>query len=440
LGIGLDGVYLPSSPKMGYSMKTKLEALVSYLAGHEGDDAERLRAELGDPASEVNQFLTEIQALSRNALDERVLKWLGLPPHLPVNWLSAARQPTAPSVTRAVIRALPLLLSVAACLLAFLLWLDCQRHRHQLELALEEAHSGPRVGEAVDAVAAIARPKGLIAADGERQEPAPSQLVPAPVSAPGATAPVTEPAPTAKHPPDTDQQVKSAEPMPTTPTGPKQGNGKEQKPAGETSADRGAGGLPVVVEAAGPKPAHTRTRDHDKREESLKPDSVMVPQIVGLPYATAKKRIEAAGLVLKPAQGPENALVKRQAPAAETLVKRGEVIMATLSSETSPTPGLSRVPNLLGVTGAENAGKILKQAGLDFAAYRIVDGRRVLIVPKNYPQLENLKVTQQLPAQGTLVAGLTCVECVFAARREVPPPQITPPNVIGKSNVKSEKK
>jgi beta-lactam-binding protein with PASTA domain len=227
--------------------------------------------------------------------------------------------------------------------------------------------------------------------------------------------------------------------LPTKASDSKQENGKEQKPASETSADRGGGGLPVLLDPARPKPAPTL--DYGKpHSKPLKPEPVIVPQIVGLPYAAAKKRIEAAGLVLKPAQGPENALVKRQAPAAETLVKRGEIVMATLSSETSPTPVLSRVPNLLGVTGAENAGKILKQAGLDFSAYRIVDGKRILIVPKDYPQLENLKVIQQLPGQGKLVSGRTCVECIFAARQDVPPPQTTPPNVIGKTNAKSEKK
>jgi hypothetical protein len=422
---------------MGYSMKTKLEALVAYLAGDKGDDAGQLRAELDDPASEVSQFLADVQAMSRNTFDERVMRWLGLPPHFPVNGLSAAHQPTAPSVTRAVIRALPLVLSVAACLFALALWLDCRRHRHQLEVALEEAHAGLQVAENV--VAAVAGPKGLIAADGEGQEAAPTQLVSAPVSAPGATAPMTEPDPTARRPPDADQQVKSVEPLPTKASDSKQENGKEQKPASETSADRGGGGLPVLLDPARPKPAPTL--DYGKpHSKPLKPEPVIVPQIVGLPYAAAKKRIEAAGLVLKPAQGPENALVKRQAPAAETLVKRGEIVMATLSSETSPTPVLSRVPNLLGVTGAENAGKILKQAGLDFSAYRIVDGKRILIVPKDYPQLENLKVIQQLPGQGKLVSGRTCVECIFAARQDVPPPQTTPPNVIGKTNAKSEKK
>jgi beta-lactam-binding protein with PASTA domain len=151
--------------------------------------------------------------------------------------------------------------------------------------------------------------------------------------------------------------------------------------------------------------------------ESRKLERVVVPQVVGLSYAAAKKRIAAAGLVLKPAQGPETTLVKRQAPAAETLVKRGDMIMVTLNTETSSAPALLRVPNLLGVTGAENAGKILKQAGLEFAAYRIVDGKRVLIVPKNYAQLVNLKVVQQSPAQGTLVPGRTCVECILAARQ-----------------------
>jgi hypothetical protein len=56
-------------------MKTELDAVVDFLAGGRGGDAERVRAALADPAS---RFLTASRALSRAALGPQVFRGLGL--------------------------------------------------------------------------------------------------------------------------------------------------------------------------------------------------------------------------------------------------------------------------------------------------------------------------------------------------------------------------
>jgi hypothetical protein len=46
-------------------MKTKLETMVGYLAGRQGDAVERIRLELADPGSEASQWLAEVRSRSR---------------------------------------------------------------------------------------------------------------------------------------------------------------------------------------------------------------------------------------------------------------------------------------------------------------------------------------------------------------------------------------
>lgn len=50
-------------------MKTKLETMVGYLAGRQGDAVERIRLELADPGSDASQWLAELRSRSRALFD-----------------------------------------------------------------------------------------------------------------------------------------------------------------------------------------------------------------------------------------------------------------------------------------------------------------------------------------------------------------------------------
>ena len=146
-----------------------------------------------------------------------------------------------------------------------------------------------------------------------------------------------------------------------------------------------------------------------------RPEKVAVPRIQGLSYAEAKKRVEAAGLVLKTARNSPVGLVKGQNPAAGSFVKRGEVVLVTLTPDPLPPPAMIPVPNVCGLTGAKNTQIQLQRAGLAFAAYRVVNGKPIVIAPQNYNQLEKFKVVKQRPLSGASVPAGTCVECIFEA-------------------------
>jgi hypothetical protein len=62
-------------------MKTKLEMMVGYLAGRQGESAESIRRELRDPAGEASRWLEEVQLRSRDILDGGLLKSRGLDLH-----------------------------------------------------------------------------------------------------------------------------------------------------------------------------------------------------------------------------------------------------------------------------------------------------------------------------------------------------------------------
>jgi hypothetical protein len=50
-------------------MKTKLEMMIGYLAGRQGESAESIRRELRDPASEASRWLEAVRLRSRTVLD-----------------------------------------------------------------------------------------------------------------------------------------------------------------------------------------------------------------------------------------------------------------------------------------------------------------------------------------------------------------------------------
>jgi hypothetical protein len=101
-------------------MNSKLEAVVEYLAGEGGTGAERVREEFADSASEVSQFLAASRRLSRDLLAEPVLVGLlGLPPN--PTWPSTGSVAWVPHVLS---RALPWVISLGACVLTGVLWLN----------------------------------------------------------------------------------------------------------------------------------------------------------------------------------------------------------------------------------------------------------------------------------------------------------------------------
>ncbi len=413
-------------------MRSKLESLVAYLAGREDDDGEWIRHELGDPASEASQFLAAARELSRDAFAEHVLKWLGLPSfsgsltrkplcpaegyRLRVNGLekgegsAIAHRKPSPSAAQVAVRFLPWFLSVAACALAILLWLDCRRHRQELEAALEVALARPQAE--ADFAAPMDDQQRMNPLSGRSQRNADDRLATPPPSASGELEQRTLPDGTGPPFANAKKRVEAARPMPTTGKDAEQGTVKGNPPPAGNS-DKG--GREVVIPDP-PAPGQVQAPDSRKPGvDSQQHELVAIPRIEGLSYAEAKKRVEAAGLVLKPARNRENGLVKGQNPAAGTLVKRGDGVLVTLTPEPSPPTAMVQVPNVCGIMGPRKVDMSLKRAGLALAAYRMVNGKRILIPSQNYDQLGKLKVVKQRPLFGASVPGGTIIECIFEA-------------------------
>src|SRR5262245_11462758 len=58
-----------STGGLAVTMKTKLEMMIGYLAGRQGESAESIRCELRDPASEASRWLEAVRRRSRDVLD-----------------------------------------------------------------------------------------------------------------------------------------------------------------------------------------------------------------------------------------------------------------------------------------------------------------------------------------------------------------------------------
>jgi hypothetical protein len=110
-------------------MSSRLETMVAYLAGQEGDEAEQFCVALADPTSEASQFLSATQQLSRNLFGDHALRWLGVSPALAGVEVLAAGPPASRGARSRLVGAVPWLLAGTACLLASLFWLDCRAHR-----------------------------------------------------------------------------------------------------------------------------------------------------------------------------------------------------------------------------------------------------------------------------------------------------------------------
>src|SRR5262249_46631415 len=136
--------------EVGGPMSTRLQALVDYLAGGEGEAVEQIRAGLDDPAGETSRFLEETQRLSRTLFDEEALGVLGLPPDPVPEQATRPPAPPRPSAPGAWPGVIPWLISAAASVLLFLFWQDYRERQDELESALRRLE-GRRPAEAVNA-------------------------------------------------------------------------------------------------------------------------------------------------------------------------------------------------------------------------------------------------------------------------------------------------
>ncbi|HEV3145332.1 MAG TPA: PASTA domain-containing protein [Gemmataceae bacterium] len=393
-------------------MKSKLDSVIAYLAGSEGAEADVIRNEMASPASEASNFLAASQELSSDMFGEHVLKWLGLPPSSSETAPDQAYQQRGNSLSQKIIRALPWAISISACIVALLLWLDCRRHRKHLEAALDAAQAGPH--SVAGAVAQIDhKPKELRTKDDEIRKPASgTSSVNLPIN--------SEPKRDEVSGQDAEDSSKKKSSKPPT----------DASISGDPAAPMAPLKQPVPEIAPLPKGPIGDTE---------KPVQVAVPQVVGLSFDEAKKSVEAAGLVLKSADFPIGSLVVGQLPSAGAMMTRGGTVVVSFGP-TAVSPVLrALVPDICGVVGADKASARLRQAGLELAAYNMIDGRRTLVLPKNYNQLAQCKVMQQTPPAKSSVAPGTVIECTFEPLRKSPPAQVTVPNVAGKAQADAER-
>jgi hypothetical protein len=125
-------------------MKTKLEMMVAYLAGRQGETAELIRSELEDPTSEASRCLEAVRSRSRVVFSTDGLEMQDLIPRP-----SIRNRATAPGVARR--RLVPLLFAASSAALVFIAvgtaWRaqnDRLRHLEAIQ-AQREARWGDRV-------------------------------------------------------------------------------------------------------------------------------------------------------------------------------------------------------------------------------------------------------------------------------------------------------
>jgi hypothetical protein len=125
-------------------MKTKLETMVGYLAGRQGDAVERIRLEIEDPASDASRWLADVRSRSRALFSPGSLEQP-----------SSVRSPAIPTSAAEPRPAghwlLPFALSASAAALvllavgAFLRARDDRLNRLETLLAQQEARWGNRL-------------------------------------------------------------------------------------------------------------------------------------------------------------------------------------------------------------------------------------------------------------------------------------------------------
>ena len=125
-------------------MKTKLEMMVAYLAGRQGETAELIRRELEDPTSEASRWLEAVRSRSRGVFSTDGLETQDLIPPP-----SIRNRATAPGVARR--RLAPLLIGASSAALVFLAvsaaWRaqdDRLRHLEAIQAQRREARWGDR--------------------------------------------------------------------------------------------------------------------------------------------------------------------------------------------------------------------------------------------------------------------------------------------------------
>ncbi len=147
------------------------------------------------------------------------------------------------------------------------------------------------------------------------------------------------------------------------------------------------------------------------------PDAVLVPAVVGLPYADASQRLTTAGL--KASQGESRlsgeapkSTVLAQTPVAGSRAQRGDPVTLDVSA------GQQRatIPELVG-KGRSSADRILREAGLTMGQ-----------VTERADAQARGTVLALAPSPGQVVPAGTAVDLVVSSG----PAQLTMPDLVGR--------
>jgi hypothetical protein len=140
---------------MDRAMTSRLEDLMAYLAGRDDEAARRGRARMEDPTSDPREFLRATQVLSRQALGEHVVAWLGVTVERPQPSAPAPPLPAAGPPFR-VVQLVPWVVALLAVGLAGYGWWDCiSRHAPSDPAGLA---AGPPVTDAAKKPSATTEP------------------------------------------------------------------------------------------------------------------------------------------------------------------------------------------------------------------------------------------------------------------------------------------
>ena len=167
-------------------MKTKLEIMVEYLAGRQGEDVESIRREFGDPSSESSRWLEAVRARSQGIFRPGSPEGLDIVPARPGRWPEEPRliaprpscdRPTAPAPRVSGRRPSRILWGASAAALVLLAvgaaWRAQDDRLRRLETILDRRET--RWGDRFQHLEAA-----LTKHEAPPQKPAPSPKVPSP--------------------------------------------------------------------------------------------------------------------------------------------------------------------------------------------------------------------------------------------------------------------
>jgi hypothetical protein len=155
-------------------MKTKLEMMVAYLSGRQGEAAGSIRQELADPSSEASRWLEALRSRSGAIFGAGLPEMSDLVPTRPIRGRKTGRASTTPATAG---RRLPLLLGASSAALVVLVlgasWRSQDVRLRHLEAALSRRDA--RWGDRFDRLeAALVRRE----APPKRELPSPKAAIP----------------------------------------------------------------------------------------------------------------------------------------------------------------------------------------------------------------------------------------------------------------------